>query len=643
VVNLYIPPSRPTAAEITGTINVYDWGVLPENDSDTNTANLYALRDWCRARPDTMHQIVFPPSEDVYWVNRSDWLRGIRKFKLSGYGAKIGSDDGTFYKQGWHVYTLVVNEGMFYDEAALIASDKSGHHPDYVDMGHLINTAIMGQRTVTLADGGTFSVGDYVLLYGLMQQDDSAPPNPRYFEYNQIRSISGDTLTMEVPLRHTYRDDWPEDETDFYVFNHGRARILNLNRPDFNICERCVIEGIKFVPLVPYSTQTKDNAYLRIAGCLNAVVRDCETEKFIPGLSKTILVENSIIKHYNEQDKIVAQLTYRDCRFSYLNQGWGVEQLTLDGCEVTNFSQANGDTRSYSYARRLRITNCTFLNGTGSPFSLLGLGASVGKEIATIEGNVFHATPDEAYSENNPMRWVGSRWLQELDVVAQTDDGTKTTSVEVIDPGFTALKKIREGDNLIYADGDGSAICRVTKLYEGSQYDDTTKRLALDVETNYILMGGSDPRFAVPTLRTLSIKNNMTYTSDDGTVYGPPDEYFSVTAEENTVCTTLNGASIKSLWVFGYVVEVVFDVIRPYTGSGVNPDYFFEFYHHSRSSTTNFGTATKQTIVRSIDGLPNEPIFEVRMTPRNMAADLPDNDFERPFIKVQVKTVPPRV
>jgi len=630
-----------------GIINVQEWGVLPENDSDTNTANLYTLRDWCRARPKTLHHILFPPSEDVYWINRSDWLRGIRKYRLSGYGAKIGSDDGTFYKQGWHVYTCVTNAGMFYDYDGLIGDEStSGHPPEYVDMGHLINTAARGQCDIVLSSGGSFQAGDYVLVYGLMQQDDGAPPNPRYFEYNQVRSVDGLTLTVETPLRHTYRDDWPEWTADTYWFNHGRARVLNLNRPDFNICEQAIIEGIHFYPRVPYAGATKDMGYLRVAGCLNVTVRDCRIEKLVINESRNAFVDNCAVTHYNEQDKIVSQLEYKNSQLAYLHQGYGVEQLTLLGCEITNFGRgvAIQNTHSYSYARRLRITDCSFLNGAdvGVDFVMFDIGDTVGKDVATIEGNVFHVKPGKQLSANSPLRWNGSRWLQEFELASQTDDGSKTTSVELNDSGLTILQQLHEGDRFIYSDQDTNDVGRITKIYQGSQYDGSARKIRLDVDTNAIFMNAAYSRIAIPTIRTLSIRNNTSVTTETNEARGPEDSYFSINSTENTSFAWLDGANSPSLWLFGFITEIVFDVIRPYTGSGTIPDYLFRLYTHTQNQGLVFSTASRGTLIKRLDTLTGEPTFEIRMEPRDMADASSTDDFERPLIKVRVKSVPPR-
>jgi hypothetical protein len=124
-------------------------------------------------------------------VGSGTWLaKGIKKLLVVGYGATLSDNNGT-------------GNGFFLG--------GSGVFQDNVHSAR-VATVAAGSRTVTLlnpSDAAKFTVGSWALITGFDLMGWGFPPNPHFFEYVQIKGISGSAITFQVPLKNTYKSTWP--------------------------------------------------------------------------------------------------------------------------------------------------------------------------------------------------------------------------------------------------------------------------------------------------------------------------------------------------------------------------------------------------------------------------------------------------
>lgn len=75
-----------------------------------------------------------------------------------------------------------------------------------------IASATAGDMSVTLLNAGDaslFTAGLYIFISALDLQGFGDPPNPGYFEYVKVASISGTTVNLSTPLKYSYLSTFP--------------------------------------------------------------------------------------------------------------------------------------------------------------------------------------------------------------------------------------------------------------------------------------------------------------------------------------------------------------------------------------------------------------------------------------------------
>ncbi len=631
------PPAR---RPDDGTLNVQDWGVLPTNGAADNTAALLALREWCRARPDTMHHILFPPSDQPYKYLRNDWTFGIRRFRLSGYGAKLMNDNGGFPNVGSLAYTYYTNGGMFFNVEEAIAGN-----PAPGIMGTLIDTVNAGETVVTLKEADTdLAPGKNVLIYGVQQQGGGYPPNPHYFEYNKIQSIDGIEVTLVNAVKQDYRDDWPEITDSSSSLLHGRARILSLNRADYNVAEQVIIEGIEFVRRTTnFSAYSKDQGFLHVGDALSCVVRDCKCEHLVVSASDEVLVQRTYVENYHEPDKILNKVRYEDCSVPYIQHATGTNTYQMDRCHIRNRQDDGGKRYSYTYARSNIFRHCTF-DGDESYQIDFGLGGYAHGAIV-LENNIFNKP-----KTNAPVQYDAQNYVQQLTPLSIEDDGTKTLSFTFNDkPDAAVSRKVYDGMPFfaIKNPPEESFISGyITGVRAGRTYTLATQEVVVDVETDGLAL--ADSKVFFPAARSVDIKNNTILLSDTNQKADVEDFYFNANNKINrfTWITKFTGGIVPfSRPVFGICTEVSINVLRPYTGPGTSTQARFILRRNGYAEnwfvdTTQIANSTKTVLDGS---LPYVPVNEARFETTGFSYNAGTVDLASPIIEITIKVLSPAV
>lgn len=293
------------------------FGVTGDGVTDNGDA-LIALRDTLTT--DRQYVLFFPPGHYKYSNNR--WLWGVKNVVIEANGVQFEN----ISTSGWHANTRPFNTHSIFDEDG----DVPEQAPKTFQSGQTFASALPGETTVDLLEPHTFAVGNRVLLLGYDQQGSAFPPNARYFQWNEVAFVNGNAVTLQDPLVHEFRDDWPDTELtiDGGTLFIGKARMLSLDRPNFRYAERIEIQGAEFLP------NTGPNSM--ILGADTLVMKNVAAPSVVP-------TENRIAEYTDctfadaEPDKICDKATFVNCTLSgKIKEGTGINILTFEDCAITS-------------------------------------------------------------------------------------------------------------------------------------------------------------------------------------------------------------------------------------------------------------------------------------------------------------------
>jgi hypothetical protein len=110
----------------------------------------------------------------------------------------------------------------------------------------LISAANAGDATVTLINGtqiSRFSVGGWIAVTALSTQTFGFPPNFFFFEYKLVTAINGSVLTLDSPLKNSYKTTYPQLDTGSNVsINLGGPATIYELEPSWNL--RATVLGL---------------------------------------------------------------------------------------------------------------------------------------------------------------------------------------------------------------------------------------------------------------------------------------------------------------------------------------------------------------------------------------------------------------
>lgn len=152
--------------------------------------------------------LILPPSPPgkYYGVNGSYTYAGnqpffgIKKLIVLGYGAAMNGLHG----------------GSMVNSAMSTRADI-----------YSVNAGATKVQLKNIEDASLFEPDKMVLLAGLDLQGFGYPPNPYYFEWHRIASVSGDEITFTKSIKHSYKDNWPRyfDGHEYELGGFGAATI----------------------------------------------------------------------------------------------------------------------------------------------------------------------------------------------------------------------------------------------------------------------------------------------------------------------------------------------------------------------------------------------------------------------------------
>ena len=197
-----------------------------------------------------LHAVANPGSvyrfaPGVYDLTTPRFLFGVRDIEIHAHGASFRNvNAGTFGYSDLDAAFYIGSGSLFHPMGG------GNLDPSQATSGDLIRDALAGERAVALRAperAAAFAPGSWALVHWFSRQQRSFPPNPGYFDYVKILAAdpARGTLALDRPLQFAYRARAPDDLSDAGLYNvaTGRARILSLQRHDYQICERFVLRG----------------------------------------------------------------------------------------------------------------------------------------------------------------------------------------------------------------------------------------------------------------------------------------------------------------------------------------------------------------------------------------------------------------
>jgi hypothetical protein len=329
------------------------------------------------AEPDLRVTIKFAPdAEYTYTWNKWSW--GIQYLTLEGNGASIQNVGNN----GWHsdMNTWWTNRGALQD-----ATNNS--------IGYLIDTSPSGATSVVLKDHqhvSDFAVGRWVLVASYSQQVGGWPPNARYFDYAKVTAIQDGVISLDRPLVHDHRDDWPtrgaENEID-------AARIipaeLNISVPwsehwkDRDVpdveyipwAEHWVVRDLKALPNPHWS-----NGGVQIEGFNRMEFDNVDFSHWSGGQGRELIFRNSMIPS-SEPDKLLTLLRIENSHSGFCQ---------ASGVDLVEFIDSTSDALQFM-GRRLYIEGSTFTTrGPDAWWDPIMIGGFTPVEYVEIKESTFN-------------------------------------------------------------------------------------------------------------------------------------------------------------------------------------------------------------------------------------------------------------
>lgn len=422
-----------------------------------NSAAQEAMRRHALANAGSIYR--FPPG--TYDLAGARFLYGVRSIEVWAHGALFRNvKAGTFGYSDANA-SFYIGSGSFFHPMG--AGDID---PRRATSGARIRDAASGATTVQLITPGEatgFRAGSWAVLHWLSRQQRSFPPNPAYFEYVKVSRADSTTgvLTLDRPLRFSYKALAPDDRSDPALYNAatGPARILSLERPDYQVCERFVLRGGSGI-VVGYGRSPPDayDGIIEVCGAIDVEVHDVAFEGFFPTMARNVTVAGSTFPGISELDKIIETIELRDCTVADIAQGTGVRSFRMRGGSLTSSGRRSWKSGIRAHTVRLERVEiaCQNPDSGGAQLSL----DAYAKALVDIDGCTFRPdarqrtafapgggvvlTPDAVTADSiivaaaNPAR-QGLHYAIDIGTTISRVSGTHPGIFTVADISFTPM------------------------------------------------------------------------------------------------------------------------------------------------------------------------------------------------------------
>lgn len=192
------------------------------------------------------------------------------------------------------------------------------------------DTEIVLKSTTDVAD---FVVGNWALVASRDQQYYGFPPNFRYFDYVKILDVTGDTITIDRPLRFAHKDYYPE--LSGVATSMGKAIIIPL--PISRYFSKLTIKNFK---IINHASVT--NAGLLVNGNEYCYIENIIADTTYLSQCKEIYIKNIYSNVLFEADKITENITIDTAEGTAFGEGTGVLNYTCRNAKLLGNSVFKG-------------------------------------------------------------------------------------------------------------------------------------------------------------------------------------------------------------------------------------------------------------------------------------------------------------
>lgn len=343
------------------------------------------------ARKEKVQMIRMEFKRGNYLTKFNNWLAGIKNVEVLGNGASIMCTNGAYEPYGYPAANAGLYMPAVFDNVDNnYYTGKWSHNTSY---GFRINTSMLKTDYVTLQipdSAINFQSGDWVLIYGFEQENKGGyPPDERYFEYAKIKNVDllKGKLTLTEPLKNYYDSGWPDSTWAGGTEGLGAPRIINCNRPTFNIIDSLVMKDLNFVSFPGWTggyAISVRNGRFELYGVIDARITNISCTGFYVGTSKNAVLEKCNITQQAEPDKEVENLTINNSNIYSIVSARGIDTVRL-----TNSILGNGEFTVSS--RIVYVDGCSFSShASGSTSSIANFGFNGGTDYIKIGRNTWN-------------------------------------------------------------------------------------------------------------------------------------------------------------------------------------------------------------------------------------------------------------
>lgn len=378
----------------------------------------------------------------------------------------------------------------------------------------------------------------WLLISGFDMQASGSPTNPRFMEFNEVRSIDAvnGIIYLMTPLKYGYRSTYPEFETgDATHLDHGGpATVYRLN-PSFEA-------DLTFQDM----TLNQASMLTQIHGSAQAITInrcDMSARGLGPSGTRDFTIANSVLGQV-EFDKQIENLTLTDCDSTGLCifQSASIHNAILEGVHLTTLTGTPLNCTIRSSAARASVIGDLQIGPTG-----FGVADSLAISDATISSFGY---------------------TRRTDTLSDFTVSTNTLSRAV---AFGPVRWAHPGVHMFFCKSDNIQVLQyafqVTDCYESGGF--------VIIETDYpgtiptTVAGDSALNLIAHPMRSISVSNctgcdemlELSLASSPTLL----NQYVNRTKTGNTLFTS---GSQPSCNIWGTIVSLKVNVTQAYTGGG---------------------------------------------------------------------------
>ena len=548
---------------------VADFGAVGDGVTD-NADALMAMRQYMADRWDQHFEVRFPHGHYAYSNNL--WINNVGSVTVDGNGSKFectydGSRGGsrrTFFTR--HIYddAAPTATSTFSGEGRIVGCPQARFERALAGGTTVtVKPQISGQPYLPVTD---LAPGDRVFLWAFDQQFSNYPPNMKYFEWNEVKTVDATAraVTFKTPLQFNYEEDLRDDVTWSDVF-YGSARFFKLDRPSGYRYPRYI--ELRNLFLHPNRNSPVESGDIAVRIPCDHLVLDnliADTGYLWLGFNRIAEVFRSRFD-LTDIDKLGGKIRIRDCHFDgKVGPASGILNFDIENC---TFSSAK------LCARHNRIVgNRAF---TDNELGVIKMDSVTSIKTVDVRDNVFVADNTKYLVNTDTVQTFSPDSVQSRDIILTHD-----LDAEIVVRNLDVGAKLRRG----------SEVGEVYRIW----FDDALTEW--HIETNFENLDTSDT-FSFVYGQKLVVQNNEVI----GRNTMPAREHTLIIKDNPIEFVASRDTTSFKTDVYSYLSKIQAQVIRPHRNIPTEfPNPWFRFLAKDFSGSNVFEFKLNVTEVGAI-------------------------------------------